>query len=60
MDAESLPGSGPEGRVIERDVEAFISWPSPLSALLGPRALSEDLESPAVDPVLREWFVPRT
>jgi len=46
IDAESLPGSGPEGRVIERDVEAVISGRPRLSATARARSLSEDLESP--------------
>ena len=46
IDAESLPGSGPEGRVIERDVEALISGRPRLSATARARSLSEDLESP--------------
>ena len=47
IDAESLPGSGPSGRVIERDVEAAISGRPRLSATARARSLSEDLESPA-------------
>ena len=47
IDAESLPGSGPNGRVIERDVEAAISGRPRLSATARARSLSGDLESPA-------------
>jgi len=47
IDAESLPGSGPNGRVIERDVEAAISGRPRLSATARSRSLTEDLESPA-------------
>ena len=44
IDAESLPGSGPNGRVIERDVEAAISGRPRLSATARARSLSGDLE----------------
>jgi pyruvate dehydrogenase E2 component (dihydrolipoamide acetyltransferase) len=47
IDAESLPGSGPDGRVIERDVEAAISGRPRLSATAKARSRSEDLETPA-------------
>lgn len=47
IDAESLPGTGPNGRVIERDVEAAISGKPRLSATARARSLSDDLESPA-------------
>ena len=47
IDAESLPGSGPNGRVIERDVEGAISGRPRLSATARARSLSGDLESPA-------------
>lgn len=47
IDPESLPGSGPEGRVIERDIEAVISGRPRLSATARARSLSEDLERPA-------------
>ena len=60
IDAESLPGSGPSGRVIERDVEAAISGRPRLSATARARSLSEDLESPArgSEP-WQAWFVRR-
>lgn len=47
IDPESLPGSGPEGRVIERDIEAVISGRPRLSATARARSLAEDLERPA-------------
>jgi pyruvate dehydrogenase E2 component (dihydrolipoamide acetyltransferase) len=47
IDPESLPGSGPEGRVIERDVEAAISGRPRLSATAKARSLSGDFETPA-------------
>ena len=47
IDPESLPGSGPEGRVIERDVEAAISGRTRLSATAKARSLSGDFETPA-------------
>ena len=47
IDPESLPGSGPEGRVIERDIEAVISGRPRLSVTARARSLSEDLERPA-------------
>ncbi len=47
IDPESLPGSGPNGRVIERDVEAAVSGRPRLSATARARSLSGDLESPA-------------
>jgi pyruvate dehydrogenase E2 component (dihydrolipoamide acetyltransferase) len=47
IDPESIPGSGPEGRVIERDVEAAISGRPRLSATARARARSEELETPA-------------
>lgn len=47
IDPESLPGTGPNGRVIERDVEAAISGRPRLSATARARCLSDDLESPA-------------
>ncbi|MGA0902611.1 MAG: dihydrolipoamide acetyltransferase family protein [Opitutales bacterium] len=47
IDPETLPGSGPEGRVIERDVEAAISGRPRLSATAKARSLSGDFETPA-------------
>ncbi|MDG1139870.1 MAG: dihydrolipoamide acetyltransferase family protein [Opitutales bacterium] len=46
LDAETLNGSGPGGRVIERDVQAALDGKPRLSATARSRSLSEDLESP--------------
>ncbi len=47
LDAEELIGSGPGGRVIERDVEAFLSGRPRLSASALDRARTEGLEAPS-------------
>ena len=47
LDPETIQGSGPEGRVIERDIEATLEGRSRLSATARSRSLSEDLEAPA-------------
>ena len=46
LDPESIQGSGPDGRVIERDVEAALSGRPRLSATARARNLSGDLEVP--------------
>ncbi len=47
LDPETIQGSGPEGRVIERDIEATLVGRPRLSATALSRSLSEDLEAPA-------------
>ncbi len=47
LDPETIQGTGPEGRVIERDIEATLEGRSRLSATARSRSLSEDLEVPA-------------
>ena len=47
LDPETIQGSGPEGRVIERDIEATLAGRPRLSATARSRSLSEDLEAPA-------------
>lgn len=47
LDPETIQGSGPEGRVIERDIEATLAGRPRLSATARLRSLSEDLEAPA-------------
>ena len=47
LDLETIQGTGPEGRVIERDIEATLEGRSRLSATARSRSLSEDLEVPA-------------
>lgn len=47
LDPETIQGSGPEGRVIERDIEATLEGRPRLSATARSRSLSEDLEAPA-------------
>ena len=47
LDPETIQGTGPEGRVIERDIEATLECRSRLSATARSRSLSEDLEAPA-------------
>ncbi|MBN38701.1 MAG: hypothetical protein CMI29_09590 [Opitutae bacterium] len=46
LDAEIIIGSGPGGRVIERDVEAFLAGRPSLSASARVRALADGLEPP--------------
>ena len=46
LEPESIQGSGPDGRVIERDVEAALSGRPRLSATARARNLSGDLEVP--------------
>lgn len=46
LDAEIIIGSGPGGRVIERDVEAFLAGRPSLSASARVRALEDGLEPP--------------
>ena len=46
VDAETIVGSGPGGRVIERDVEAFLAGRPSLSASAQVRAREEGLEPP--------------
>ncbi|HAW99448.1 MAG TPA: 2-oxo acid dehydrogenase subunit E2 [Opitutae bacterium] len=46
IDPETLAGTGPEGRVIERDVEAFLSGQPRLSATARALASEEGLEPP--------------
>ncbi len=46
MDAEILVGTGPGGRVIERDVDAFLSGAPRLSATAKLRAQQDGLEAP--------------
>ena len=46
LDPETIQGSGPEGRVIERDIEATLEGRPRLSATARSRSLSEDLEAP--------------
>ncbi|MEC8355138.1 MAG: dihydrolipoamide acetyltransferase family protein [Verrucomicrobiota bacterium] len=47
LDPETIQGSGPEDRVIERDIEATLAGRPRLSATARSRSLSEDLEAPA-------------
>lgn len=46
VDAETIVGSGPGGRVIERDIEAFLSGRPNLSATARVRAKNDGLEPP--------------
>lgn len=46
LDPESVQGSGPDGRVIERDIQAALDGRPRLSATARSRSLNEDLEVP--------------
>ena len=62
LDASTLAGSGPDGRVIERDVKAALAGQSPLSPAakakiaaigsgIGGRILAADVQAPSAAPV---------
>jgi len=46
----SVPGSGPGGRIIKRDVEGFIASPRPALAAVAPRPAAPAAPVPAVPP----------
>jgi len=60
LDLAAISGSGPHGRIIERDVRAALSQPRPQTAKApaAPAPAAPPVSAPASDDVIRKFFEP--
>ncbi len=58
LDLAAIAGSGPHGRIVERDVKAALAQPRPQIAKAPSAPAAPPLSAPASDEVIRKFFEP--